>query len=104
MPKSPAKRRATPKRTARKGKTARAKGVHARAPHKTTKRAAPAVSTPERVEQPSAREEALYLETLIENGQAARPGDERQLPDATHSIVLDDTGKLKAVRRRFSAY
>jgi hypothetical protein len=55
------------------------------------------------VQRPSAREEAAFTETLIETGQAACLDEEGKLPrGATHKLVEDEGGKVKAVRRRFS--
>ena len=44
-----------------------------------------------------------FTESLIVTGQAARLDKEGKLPaGATHKIVEDKDGKVKAVRRRFS--
>jgi hypothetical protein len=54
-------------------------------------------------EQPSPTDQAAYVETLIETGQAAPLTADGKLPaGATHAIVEDDQGKVTVVRRRFS--
>ena len=58
-------------------------------------------STP--VEKPSSTHEAAYIETLIATGEAAPLTKGGKLPaGATHVIVEDEQGHVKAVRRRFS--
>lgn len=43
-------------------------------------------------------------QSLVAHGQAARPGPDGKLPaGATHELVEDAEGQVKAVRRRFSA-
>jgi len=55
------------------------------------------------VEPPSSKHEAAYLETLITTGEAAPLTEDGKLPaGATHVIVEDEQGHVKAVRRRFS--
>ncbi len=55
------------------------------------------------VEKPSSKHEAAYIETLIETGEAAPLTKDGKLPaGATHVIVEDEQGHVKAVRRRFS--
>lgn len=52
--------------------------------------------------QQSADEKA-YVESLIANGQAARRRADGTLPPgATHELVEDEYGVVRAVRRRFS--
>ncbi len=98
MPKSPRKRGVGQKRKS-PGSTAKAKSARTTRP-RSKQRAA--VTPPAAIQPPSATEEALFMETLIDNGQAAPPGEDSKLPGATHSIVKDDAGNLKVVRRRFS--
>ena len=68
------------------------------------KKAKPAPGRPAPpVEQPSPEDEAAYVESLIQSGQAAHLNEEGKLPaGATHKIVGDDQGNVKVVRRRFS--
>jgi hypothetical protein len=88
------KRRAVSKRKAVKGKAAKKSAAK-----KATR--APRPST--RVERPSPEEEAAFTRALIESGEAARLDEECKLPaGATHKLVEDEAGNLKAVRRRFS--
>lgn len=47
-------------------------------------------------------DEAAYLEMLVKTGQAVPAGRGKLPPGATHVIVPDDQGKVKAVRRRYS--
>jgi hypothetical protein len=55
------------------------------------------------VEPPSSKHEAAYIETLIKTGEAAPLTEDGKLPaGATHVIVEDEQGHVKAVRRRFS--
>lgn len=50
-------------------------------------------------------EAEAYLETVIATGEAACTDATGKLPPgATHQIVADEAGGVKAVRRRFSAY
>ena len=103
MPKSPAKSRASGKRKATASRKA-TKSKRPRSARSASRSSTPRVSAappPVPVDPPSAKEQELFMETLIDNGQAARPG-EGKLRGVTHSIVEDDTGKLKVVRRRFS--
>ena len=50
------------------------------------------------------KEEAAFVNSLIAHSQAVvvGPGDKLP-PGATHELVKDDRGTLKAVRKRFSA-
>jgi hypothetical protein len=53
---------------------------------------------------PQSPEEKAYVESLIEHGQAARRLADGSLPPgATHELIEDENGVLRAVRRRFSA-
>ena len=53
--------------------------------------------------QPTPKEEAAFVETVIASGEAARLDDKGRLPaGATHTIVEDAEGNVKVVRRRFS--
>jgi hypothetical protein len=55
------------------------------------------------VEKPSPTHEAAYIETLIATGEAAPLTKDGKLPaGATHVIIEDEQGHVKAVRRRFS--
>lgn len=47
-------------------------------------------------------DEAAYLEMLVKTGQAVSAGRGALPPGATHVLVPDDQGKVKAVRRRYS--
>ena len=65
------------------------------------KPAAPPPSSPRRPQSPT---EKAYVDSLIANGQAARPlADGTLPPGATHELIEDENGVLRAVRRRFSA-
>jgi hypothetical protein len=49
-------------------------------------------------------DEKAYVESLIANGQAAKRLPDGTLPPgATHELVEDENGVVRAVRRRFSA-
>lgn len=63
---------------------------------------ASASKRPPKVTPPSKEEEAAYLETLIKTGQAVPVSGGKLPPGATHALVKDDVGGVKAVRRRFS--
>lgn len=63
---------------------------------------ASASKRPPTVTPPSKKEEAAYLETLIKTGQAAPVSGGKLPPGATHALVKDEEGGVKAVRRRFS--
>ena len=53
---------------------------------------------------PQSPAEKAYVDSLIANGQAARPlGDGTLPPGATHELIEDENGVMRAVRRRFSA-
>ena len=60
---------------------------------KTTKKAATKVTK---------ADEAAYLEMLVKTGQAVPVGAGTVPAGATHVLVPDDQGHVKAVRRRFS--
>lgn len=62
----------------------------------------PKVTPPSKKTSPSKKEEAAYLETLIKTGQAAPVSGGKLPPGATHALVRDEEGGVKAVRRRFS--
>ncbi len=47
-------------------------------------------------------DEAAYLEMLVKTGQAVPVGTGKLPAGATHVLVPDDRGQVKAVRRRFS--
>lgn len=50
-------------------------------------------------------DEALFVRSLIERGEAAKPDAEGNLPPgATHEIVDDTCDPPKVKRRRFSAF
>lgn len=50
------------------------------------------------------RDEDAFTRSLVAHGQAAKANADGQLPaGATHELVKDDKGRIKAVRRRFSA-
>lgn len=66
------------------------------------KRRATAAKRPPTVRPPSKKDEAAYLESLIETGQAAPATGGKMPPGATHALVKDEVGGVKAVRRRFS--
>jgi hypothetical protein len=49
-------------------------------------------------------DEKAFTESLIAHGQAVKPAADGKLPSgATHELVEDDRGEVRAVRRRFSA-
>jgi hypothetical protein len=53
---------------------------------------------------PSTPDEDAFTRSLIAHGQAAKARPDGSLPPgATHELVEDEHGKLRAVRRRFSA-
>ncbi len=62
----------------------------------------PTVTPPSKKTPSSKKEEAAYLETLIKTGQAVPVTGGRMPPGATHVLVKDEVGGVKAVRRRFS--
>jgi hypothetical protein len=64
---------------------------------KTAKKTTPAASSA----PPTPEDEAAYLEMLIKTGQAV-PAGRRMPAGATHVVVTDDTGAVRAARRRFS--
>jgi hypothetical protein len=50
-------------------------------------------------------EEAAFTRSLVVHDQAAKPLPDGSLPrGATHELVEDAKGEVKAVRRRFSAF
>jgi hypothetical protein len=114
MAKSSKKRRAVSKRKAVKGKAMKKNAAKKEAAKKEAakkeaakKEAAKKVTRAPRpsttVERPSPEEEAAFTRALIESGEAARLDEECKLPaGATHKLVEDEAGHLKAVRRRFS--
>jgi hypothetical protein len=54
---------------------------------------------------PKTAEETAFLESLIVHGQAARARPDGTLPPgATHELVEDARGDVRAVRRRFSTF
>ena len=61
-------------------------------------------STPTRARRKKAPDEDAFTRSLVVHGQAAKAGPDGKLPPgATHELVEDDQGQVKAVRRRFSA-
>ena len=49
-------------------------------------------------------EEDAFVRSLIAHGQAAKRGPDGSLPPgATHELIEDEHGRLRAVRRKFSA-
>jgi hypothetical protein len=62
------------------------------------KKARPAAKTSE----PSAADEAAYLDMLIKTGQAVPAGRGPMPSGATHALETDDAGRVKPVRRRAS--
>jgi hypothetical protein len=99
------KRRSVSKSKAVKGgamkkkKAARKRAAGKKAAKTATR--APRPSTT--VERPSPEVEAAFTRALIESGEAARLDEEGKLPaGATHKLVEDEKGHLRAVRRRFS--
>jgi hypothetical protein len=71
-----------------------------KAVHPSSKRAA---ARPGRTTAKARAEEDAYTRSLLAHGQAARPdADGRLPPGATHEIVEEAGGRLRAVRRRFS--
>jgi len=94
------RRRAVSKRKAVKGEATKKKAAKTTA---ATKKVTPAPRPSTTVEQPSPEEEAAFTRALIESGEAARLDEEGKLPaGATHKLVEDEAGHLRAVRRRFS--
>ena len=64
---------------------------------------APARQPSPPVEQPSPEHQQVYVETLIQTGEAAHLTKDGKLPaGATHKIVETEDGQVKVVRRRFS--
>jgi hypothetical protein len=74
---------------------AKSKSRSARKPvRKTAKRA-----TPKKV-----CDEDAFTQSLVAHGQAVKlPADGKLPPGATHELVEDKDGTVRAVRRRFSA-
>jgi len=85
VPKLTKKRRVATKRTSSTKRTA-------------SKRRLPAASS-----RPLSNDEAAYVETLIQTGQAKPLTEKGKLPaGATHEIVETRQGQVTVVRRRFS--
>jgi hypothetical protein len=60
--------------------------------------------TPPRASSEVDADEAAYTQSLIEHGQAVKlPAGGTLPPGATHELVEDDKGQVRAVRRRFSS-
>ena len=56
-----------------------------------------------RTRRTAKKAEDAFVESLIEHGQAAKPGPDGTLPPgATHEITEGKDGERKVVRRRFS--
>lgn len=85
-------KRAPVKSSSKKKKTA--KTASKAKPAKKAKKAKKATVSP--------ADEAAYLDMLIRTGQAVPAGKGTLPPGATHVLVPDDQGKVKAARRRFS--
>ena len=52
---------------------------------------------------PQSPDEKAYVDSLIAHGQAAkRRADGTLPPGATHELIEDENGVVRAVRRRFS--
>ena len=71
----------------------------------------PPARNPKRATEPPAGDgedaaaERAHIESLIASGQAAKLDSHGKLPPgATHEIVETESGEVKVVRRRFSAY
>jgi hypothetical protein len=61
-------------------------------------------STPKTSARVKDAEADAFTRSLIAHGQAAKPGPGGKLPPgATHELVEDEDGRVRAVRRRFSA-
>ena len=61
-------------------------------------------NTPTRSRRKKTTDEAAFTGSLVAHGQAAKAGPDGKLPPgATHELVEDEKGQMKAVRRRFSA-
>jgi hypothetical protein len=64
----------------------------------------PGAPDPSSQRGPQSPAEKAYVDSLIANGQAARPLPDGTLPPgATHELIEDEDGVMRAVRRRFSA-
>lgn len=77
-------------------------------PKKTRKRRAPSKPAAKRTRKTRAPvndpDVDAFTRSLIAHGQAVKPGPGGKLPPgATHELVEDADGHLRAVRRRFSA-
>lgn len=70
-----------------------------RAPVKSSSKEAKTKKAAKRVTK---ADEAAYLEMLVKTGQAVPVGRGKVPAGATHVLVPDDQGIVKAVRRRFS--
>lgn len=104
MAKPSKKRRSVSKSKAVKGSAMKKKAARKRtAGKKAAKKATRAPRPSTTVERPSPEVEAAFTRALIESGEAARLDEEGKLPaGATHKLVEDEKGHLRAVRRRFS--
>ena len=70
------------------------------AKQRTRKPAPPRPSSPRGPQSP---DEKAYVDSLVANGQAARPlADGTLPPGATHELIEEEDGVVRAVRRRFS--
>jgi hypothetical protein len=73
------------------------------AKRKTKAPAALAPRTSTAGKQPTRKDEAAFVDTLIATGEAARLDAQGKLPaGATHRIVEDAAGNVTVVRRRIS--
>jgi hypothetical protein len=94
------KRAVKSKRGARKA-ASRPRASKAAGSRKTTK--SRSVPVRRAVQKPTREEEAAFTEALIQSGEAACLDEQGKLPaGATHKLVDDPAGGVKAVRRRFS--
>lgn len=60
-------------------------------------------STPKRANRRKPSEEEAFTKSLIAHGQAVKlPPGGTLPPGATHELVENDKGEVRAVRRRFS--
>jgi len=83
-----------------------AKKPSSRTPPRSKRAAASGRSTPRSKAplSPPTPEEEAFTRSLIAHGQAARARPDGTLPPgATHELVEDEHGRLRAVRRGFSA-
>jgi hypothetical protein len=74
---------------------------------KASKRRAPAKrerKATKRSSRPKTAEEQAFIDSLVAHGQAVSvPAGGKLPPGATHELVEDEHGEVRAVRRRFSA-